>query len=1304
MRRDPLEEPDLEFLLLGPLEVRSGGSPLRLRSAKQRALLAVFLLHANEVVSSDRLIEAVWPEKPPGTATNLLQVHVSQLRKLLEPGRAGGTPGLLVTRAPGYMLRVDPQRLDSVRFEQLLKEGLDLLAGDDPQRASATIEEALGLWRGPALADLAFEEFARAESARLDDLRTLAIEEGIEAALALGRHASLVGELEALVVEHPLRERLAGQLMVALYRSKRQAEALDVYSATRKRLVDGLGIEPSPTLKQLERAILDQDPSLDLPAVPGPAPERAAAERDDEPENAAGSGARRIVTVLFADYVLTPTRSETIDPETLEPVFSRLGEGLSSAIERHGGSIHWSSEIEFIAVFGIPHVHEDDALRAVRAAIDLRDAVASLTLGLERDFGVGIDVRIGVNTGDVVAGVAFASTAMGGASSIAARLARAASPGEIYVADPTRDLTRDAITVEPVTLPRTREADATGVWRLLGVVPGAAGVERRLSSPMVGRTEELETLRRAYDSAGRGRGAALVTVLGPAGIGKSHLARALCTAVGDEARVLLGRCLSYGEGSTFAPLAEIVRDVAGDDSHDALRGLLAGHEDRDVIAEHITTAIGLSECRGGSETALWAVRKLFEALARERPLVLVFDDLHWAEPSFLDLVEYVLDWTFDAPILMLGLARPELLEERPGWAGGKRNATSLLLEPLADAESEALIDGLLAGSSLDPKHRARVVEAAGGNPFFIEQMLAMCAGRTGSDAVPAVPPTIRALLSARFDRLRPEQRAVLEHASIMGKEFWRGALVELAPRQGRDSIGESLRALVREQLIEPCRSALPIGDALRFNSTLIRDAAYESVPKRSRAVLHEAVARWFESEVGELAGQYDEVLGYHLEQAFRYREELGPVDHRGRSVAREGAQHLAAAGRRAFGRGDMSAAGTLLRRAAALLPAGDPERLDLLPVLGEALHEIGDFGWARASLDEAVEAAGRSGDSCLAAKARLVRALVDASAGAEDLGDSFVRMAEQTTAIFEEAGDDAGLATAFRMLAWAHGTAGRYGDAAEAARRAIEEADRAGDARQHARAVTLYALAAVHGPTPVSEAIDRCRDLVDDVAGDRRAEGLVASILGWLHAMRGDFDVARELAGRGRTILVDLGTGVVAASQLYSQVEMLADNPSGAELDLRRDYEALTEIGETYLRSTVAGYLAQAVYAQGRYVEALELSRRAEDLAADDDVTSQAFWRSVRAKVLARQKNVAEAVPLAEQAVELLRRTDGLVTIARALVDLAEVLALDDRPDEAREAIEEAVRLFERKGNVIGARQAADAVDALLRPPIATGA
>src|SRR3954470_10535689 len=907
MEREIPTRRELEFLVLGPLEIRREGRPLVLRSAKQRALLALLLLHPNEVVSSDRLIDDLWHESPPDTATNLLQVYVSQLRKLLEPERGSGAPEVLITRAPGYMLCVDPAQLDSVRFERLVNEGIAALATGKAEAALATLGQSLALWRGPAFADLAFEDFARSESARLDELRLLAIEERIDASLGLGRHATLAGELEALVAANPERERLGGQLMLALYRSRRQAEALEAYSRLRKRLVDELGIEPSPELQRLERAILNQDPALDLP-VPGEPPE------PEEPAAPAGRPTRKTVTVLFADFLLTPTRSATIEPETLEPVFSRLGEGLAGVVEKHGGSTHWSSEIEIVAVFGIPRVHEDDALRAVRAAVELREAVASLSAGLEADFGVQVDVRIGVNTGEVVAGVAFASPAMGGASSVAARLGRAAPIGEIFIADTTRRLVEAAIAAAPVHGP----PGATASWHLLKLLVGPAGIERRLSSSVtVGRERELDALRRAYELVRRERAPALVTVLGPAGIGKSHLARAFVDELGDECRVVSGRCPTYGEGSTFAPLAEIVRQVAGDAPLDGIREVVAGDEDRDVITERIAAAIGLSESGGQTDTTFWAVRKLLEALAADRPLVVAFDDLHWADPTFLDLVEYVLDWAFDAPILLLGLARPELLDERPAWAGGKRNISSVLLKPLSDGDADALIDGLLADSALPPARRAGIREAAGGNPFFLEQLLAM---HTADDAsAPSIPPTIQALLAARLDRLEPEQHRLLERASIMGKEFWPPALAELSSNGSGAALGENLRELVRKQLVEPCRSSIPGGDALRFHSGLIRDAVYESVPKRSRAELHERVAGWLERTVGEQVGQYEEILGHHLEQAVRYRAELGPPDDHSRSVGGEAAGHLASAGRRAFGRGDMAVAAGLLARAAALM-------------------------------------------------------------------------------------------------------------------------------------------------------------------------------------------------------------------------------------------------------------------------------------------------------------------------------------------------------------------------------------------------
>ncbi|MFL6013772.1 MAG: BTAD domain-containing putative transcriptional regulator [Gaiellaceae bacterium] len=1264
-RARPIER-QLEFLILGPLEVRSEGRALELRSAKQRSLLAILLLSANEFVSSERLTEELWPGGPPEKASNVLQVHVSQLRKAL-------TPGLLATRAGGYALAVEPEQIDSVRFERLVNEGIAAVAMDDPSRALQTLERSLALWRGSALSDFAFEDFARTEAGRLEELRLLAVEERFDAALALGRHAALAGELEAFVAANPLRERPAGQLMLALYRSRRQAEALDAYSRTRQRLVDELGIDPTPELQRLERAILNQDASLALPEPVRPAPVASPAPPAHEIRPPTPQTSRKTVTVVFVDFALTPTRGATVEPETLEPVFSSLGDELSRVVEQHGGSIHWSSEIEIVAVFGLPRVHEDDALRAVRASVELREAIAGLSPRLECDFGVRVDVRVGVNTGQVVAGMAFASPAMGGASSVAARLGRAAAVGEILIADTTKELVRDAVTVEA----------AESGWRLLDVF-GALGVERRLEVPTVGREEEVATLRRAFDAVVRDRSPSIVTVLGPPGIGKSHLARAFAEGLDGSARVLVGRSASYGEGSTFAPLAEIVRRLGGESPLDAIRGIVASDDEPDVVVERIAAAIGLSDSGGQTETTFWAVRKLFEALARDTPLVVLLDDLHWADPTFLDLVEYVVDWAFDSPILLLGLSRPELLEERPNLAGAGRNASALALKPLGAAESEALVDNLLDGSELDARRRALITDAAAGNPFFLEQMVAM---HTVENASPiAIPPTIQALLAARLDRLEPDQLAVLELASIMGKEFWPSALAELAS-ESPSALNATLRELVRKQLIEPARSTIPVADALRFHSGLIRDAVYESVPKRARAALHEQVAAWLARTVGEQAvGQFAEALGHHFEQAYRYLGDLGPRDEHARAVGRSGADNLSAAGRRAFARGDMAVASALLLRAAALLQSDDPARLELLPTIGEALQETGDFKRSLEVLDEAIE----SGD----AKAPVIRALVQASSGAGS-GDAIVREAKRAIAVFEPARDDAGLATAYRMLAWAHGTEGRYGDAAEAARRAIEHADAADDTRQNLRASTLYALSALHGPTPVSEAIERCRHIVEDVAGDRRAEGLVTIVLGWLEAMGGDFDGARELAGRGRAILDDLGTNVLAASTISSEIEMLAGDPAAAERDLRRDFDALTELGETYLRSTVAGDLAQAVYLQGRHDEALDLATVAEELAAEDDVISQAFWRSVRAKVLAQRARADEALPLAEQAVDLIRGTDSPVTLARTLVDLAEVQSLGDRSEDAYSALAEAAALLERKENVVAAQRVAERLEAL---------
>jgi hypothetical protein len=449
-----------------------------------------------------------------------------------------------------------------------------------------------------------------------------------------------------------------------------------------------------------------------------------------------------------------------------------------------------------MAVFGIPTLHEDDALRAVRAAAELRERLVDLNEELERNWGIRVETRTGVNTGRVVTGSAE-TLATGDAVNVAARLEQTAAPGEVLLGETTYTLVRDAVSVEPVEpIELKGKRERTRAYRLLEVRAGAAGRERRMGSPMVGRDRQLALLLRAFDNATSDRACHLFTILGSAGVGKSRLAEEFLGSLPAQTRVLRGRCLPYGEGISFWPLAEAVREAAAiaedDDAARAVRklaSLLAGEESADAMAERVATLIGLIEAiPGGEEEAFWAVRKLFERLADNEPVVAVFDDIHWAEPTFLDLIEHVADWSREAPILLICLARPELLDRRPTWGGGKLNATSLSLEPLSAEESELLIANFLGQAKLVGEARTRIAETAEGNPLFVEEMLGILIddGRlvrrnnhwvaTGDLANISVPPTIQALLAARLDRLEHEERSVIERASVEGQVFHLGGI------------------------------------------------------------------------------------------------------------------------------------------------------------------------------------------------------------------------------------------------------------------------------------------------------------------------------------------------------------------------------------------------------------------------------------------------------------------------------------------------------------------------------------------------
>ena len=957
---------------------------------------------------------------------------------------------------------------------------------------------------------------------------------------------------------------------------------------------------------------------------------------------------RKSVTVLFADVTGSTALGERLDPESFRRVLARYFEAARECLERHGGTVEKFIGDAVMAAFGVPVVHEDDALRALRAAVELRRSLASLNEELEPAFGVTLQLRTGVNSGEVVTGTKE-RLVTGDAVNVAARLEQAAGPGEILIGPETYRLARGAIeaeAIEPLVL--KGKTAPLAAYRLIGVVEGAPSFERRLDAPLVGRREELARVRSAFDDAVSARRCRRVTVLGPPGIGKSRLAREVSTVLDGRASVLSGRCLPYGEGITYWPLVEIFRRAGAEDE---LEAALAA---------------------GAPEEVFWSVRKALEQRARERPLALVVEDIHWAEPTLLDLADHLGEWTRDAPILLLCLARPELLDDRPGWGG-----EVFTLEPLSEVESEELIVNHLGGARLDDDARIRIREVAEGNPLYVEQLLAMLA--EGGDPG-HVPPTIHALLAARLDSLPEDDRDLLERASVIGHDFEWEALGELSPDRRRPS-GARLAALVRNELIRPHDV---IEDTFSFRHALIRDAAYNRLPKELRSELHERFAGWLEGR-GE---EFEEIVGYHLEQAHRWVVELGPADERARSLAGRAAERLASSGRRARARGDGPAAANLFERAVALLPPDDSRRIALLPVLGRALRDAARMEQAASVLSEAVERAEAAGAEVIAADASL--ALVDLRLhGAAATRQQALEEVVVATRIFGEHGDEAGLARALlfggQLLFWG----GEMAEALGYLERAARHARNAGDRHQEAECLQYVLAVTIFGPTPVAHALARVEGVRSHVEGNRKLDVAVLTARARLEAMEGRFDTARAAIARAAE-RAEGGREVERFSHVSTaagMVELLAGDPPAAERELRPACERLEQMGELGYLSSAVPLLLEALYRQRRDEEALLLSERwrPELLTVPEDVDAQVGWRSVRAKLLARRGDGREAEALAREALALASGTKDLELRARTFTDLAEVLRLAGRAEESAAALEEALRLHEEKGNVTGA-------------------
>jgi class 3 adenylate cyclase/tetratricopeptide (TPR) repeat protein len=959
------------------------------------------------------------------------------------------------------------------------------------------------------------------------------------------------------------------------------------------------------------------------------------------------AAARKTVSVLFCDLAGFTALGERLDPEALRELMASWYDAMRNAVEAHGGTVEKFVGDAVMAVFGLPQAHEDDALRAVRAALDMRAAAGDLV------------VRIGIYTGEVVTGDELTTLVTGDAVNTAKRLEQAAESGEILVGAVTERLIRHAVRLDPLTpIEAKGKSSPVEAWRVLSAIAGAEPFARRWDTPLVGRGAELATLRKELDAAVETRECRLVTVLAAAGVGKTRLVTEFVAHVSSYATVLSGRCLAYGDGITFWPVVELLRAFGGEA---AVAAAVRDEPDAGLIVERLRALSGGGG--GPAEELFWAVRRLFEALAQRRPLVVVFEDVHWAEATLLDLVEHVSRWSADAPMLLLCIARPELLEERPRWEG-----TVVRLEPLSTAEASDLLDGLDAAGLISAELRGRIAETAQGNPLYAEQLVAMLEdeARAATELV-TLPPTIQALLAARLDRLEPKEKDLLERAAVIGKEFWPGAVAALG--EGDESLGPMLLELVRRELVEPAPSAVPGEDGFRFRHDLIRDAAYASAPLRRRAAHHERFAKWLASE--DFGEEYDEIRGYHLEQAVRLRHELGIDDEHVEALTAEAYDLLATAGRRAYARSDSPAANNLIERALAL-EYGD---LELRRLFAQTLWDSGRSPQAAEVLRAVVDDAVAAGDRAQEWYARLDLVVVEAV-----LAD-FLETFSQAIEVFSELDDEFGLSEAWRRIGRAELIRCSYAAAEAATERALHYARRRNDRVAIARAADVLATALFWGPEPVDTGIPRCEELLAEAEENELMRANVLAALAGLRALNGDFGEARDSQIAATKIYRDLGNSNLLAglAEIAAEIERLAGNPGAAEVELRRGLDLLASAD----RFNSAGFnarLAGALVAQGRHGEARAPAEAARDGVSAADIYGSVLWRGALAQVEAAAGNFDIALGLAREGADMAALTDGLAMRAEALLDLAAVLTAAGDADEAARAGREAASLYELKG------------------------
>ncbi|MDW3219476.1 MAG: adenylate/guanylate cyclase domain-containing protein [Acidimicrobiales bacterium] len=1017
----------------------------------------------------------------------------------------------------------------------------------------------------------------------------------------------------------------------------------------------------------------------------------AAAEGPPPSEDRA---VRRTVTIVFADLVGSTAFGERVDAETARREMGAYHELARDVIESHDGEVIKFQGDGVMAGFGVHDVSEDDADRAVRAGLELQRRFAAVIDGIRDRHSVEVGLRVGVNTGEVVIAEDDADM-VGDPINTAARIEAQCTPGRVLVGEQTWRLTRSTVDYEVLG-----EVEVKGKAEPIATFQVLAAVEdEEVATPFVGREAELAALTAALENTIAEGAPQLVTVIGSPGVGKTRLAAELARRASEVTSFDLR--VDRAGAATFDPVADLLRAVSelpaglsNEAISEHLRAFVGEVDDADRLVPLLAGFVGAAPMRS-TEESFWAARRLVELVVATRPAVIVVDDIQWAEPLFLDLLEHLVEWT-EGAAFVVALARPEIRDIRPAFAEVGRRVTEVIaLEGLDPTTMAELATGILGGKALPDELIARLPDSTEGNPLFVRELVRMLVDdeviaetpsgwvlAIDADAV-EVPPTIISLLASRVERMDDEERRVVEAASVVGSEFARGAVGTLLPNLGAAQLERILERLRRQEIVDATGSYWGDEPVWRFHHVLIRDAAYRRLLKERRIDMHRRVGQWTETTAAELGGEHEISIAFHYEQAHGYLRELGGDDGDAVDLGGRAADLLALAAERALARDDLASAGSLATRALGVLDESDPRRPELLLSTCEAWFGAGRVRDGAPHLDELRR---HTGDDRIAAWTAAFEGQHVVLTEPDRLNEVEPIVAD-AAARLADVGDDAGVAKARLVRALILARTGRVGECEDELDAALAAARAADDRRRITAVLGAAPVAALWGPSPVARAGGRCLDIIRLLritSASPMVEAVSIRCQAVLEAMRGRFDEARTLIDRSQAIVEELGLrhGILECRMFAGYIELLAGDPVAAEPHLRVAHAGLGTLGVGADAGQAAALLSRSLLAQGRTDEAAELADESADLAGQNLQTGIAS-RTAQAELAAHEGDLDTALRLADEAVAIGADTDLTMDHATALVGLADIHRLRGDEKEADHATSTANRLFAEKGAVV---------------------